>query len=119
MAKRGLKKSGQAKLNSDSKTLAFIAAFFGIIGFIIAIIAKRDDKYVMYYAKHSLVIFIIAVVAAVISGVLGWLPVIGWVISAALYLLVIITWVMNWAFSLTGERKQIPLITDFAEKFNF
>ena len=68
MAKRGSKKSGQAKLNSDSKTLAFIAAFFGIIGFIIAIIAKRDDKYVMYYAKHSLVIFIIAVIAGVIGG---------------------------------------------------
>ena len=33
----------------DSTIYAFLATILSIIGFIIAIIAKKDDKYVMYY----------------------------------------------------------------------
>ncbi|MCX5704306.1 MAG: hypothetical protein NT066_07465, partial [Candidatus Omnitrophica bacterium] len=44
--------------DDDSKLFAWLATFFLIIGFIIALVTKKDNKYVMFYAKQSLVIFI-------------------------------------------------------------
>ena len=46
----------------DHKGRAFITVFFSIVGFLIAILAWKDDKYVMFYAKQSLVIFVFGVV---------------------------------------------------------
>jgi hypothetical protein len=40
----------------DSTIYAFLATILSIVGFIIAIIAKRDDKYVMYYNVFNKII---------------------------------------------------------------
>ena len=117
MAKRKIKKTKEAK-KEDSKLFAFLAAFFSIVGFLIALIAKKEDKYVMYYAKQSLVIFIIAVAAGIASGLFGWIPIIRWIIAAGLNILVFILWLVSWIYALSGEMKHIPIVSDFAEKIN-
>ena len=43
--------------------------------FIIAPIVKKDDKYVIFYAKQSLIVFLVYVIAAVVIII----PVIGWI----------------------------------------
>jgi len=113
MAKKekGVKRNDKAE---DSKTYAFLATFLSIIGFIIALVTKKNDKYVMYYAKQSLVIFLIYVIAAVIAII----PAIGSVISTILYLIGAIFWIISWIYALSGEEKRIWLISDFADKFN-
>ena len=100
----------------NKKLFAFLATFLSIIGFVIAIIANRKDKYVMYYAKQSLVIFIFAVIAGAITRVFVWIPIIGWLISFAINVLIIIAWIMSWLNALSGMKKEIPLISDFADK---
>lgn len=124
MAKKRIQKKAniknyKSKKNDDSKLFAWLATFLSIIGFIVAIIAKKQDKYVMYYAKISLVIFLIAVVASIINMIIGWIPIIGWIISFGLSVLVIIIWLVSWIFALSGEEKNIPVISDWAKKFNF
>jgi|SRR3989344_197561 len=104
------------KKEGDSKLFAFLATFFSIIGFIIALILKRDDKYVMFYAKQSLVIFIIAIIAGIIDKLLFFVLVIGDIISTALSLLVLLIWLMSWIYSLSGEMKSVPLIGEYAKK---
>jgi uncharacterized membrane protein len=116
--KRANKKENKIKLKDDnSKLFAWLATFLSIIGFIVAFIAKRNDKYVMYYASHSLVIFIIAVIAGLIQTIVGSLPIIGWIIKTGLSVLILVIWLVSWIFALSGEKKEMPLITDWAMKF--
>ena len=99
------------KKEDDSKLFAFLATFLSIIGFIIALIAKKDDKYVMHYAKQSLVIFIVFIIA--IIG--GWLPFIGVVVKLIINIIGAILWIISWIYALSGEFKKVPLIGDYAE----
>ena len=101
----------------DNKLFAFLAVFLGIIGFLIAILAKKDDKYVMYYAKQSLVLFI----AYMLVYLLGlFIPIIGWFVILPIGgLVMLVLWIMGLVYSLSGEMKPVPLVGKFAEKFNF
>lgn len=97
----------------EAKIFAFLAIFLTIIGFIIVLIAKKDNKYAMYYAKQGLVLFI----AYVIVWIAGIIPFIGWYIIWPLGLLALfILWVIGIVYAFSGEEKPIPLIGTFAEK---
>ena len=102
----------------ESKTYAFLATFLSIVGFIIAILTKKDDKYVMHYAKQSLVLFIAWVVMGIVSAILHLIPVIGGVISWILYALMTILWILSWVYALSGETKYLPVIGVFGDKIN-
>ena len=106
----------QVSKEDDSKLFAFLATFLGIIGFIIALVAKKENKYVMFYAKQSLVIFI----AYVIAWIIFMIPVIGWFLIGPLaYLFVTIMWIISWVYALSGQEKEVPIIGQYAQKFNF
>ena len=102
----------------DSTIYAFLATILSIIGFIIAIVAKRDDKYVMYYAKHSLVIFIIGCVGGVLGAIINWIPIIGPIINFGIFIIVFLAWILSWIYALSGKQKTIPIITDLALRFD-
>lgn len=107
-----------AKKNDDRKLFAFLATFLGIVGFIIAIVTKKDDKYVMFYAKQSLVVFIVAVVGAIISSIIGIIPIFGWIVSGAIKLFVLVLWIFSWANALSDQEKETPIVGQYAKKFN-
>lgn len=105
-----------SKKEDDRKMFAFLATFLSIIGFIIVLLTKKEDKYVMFYAKQSLVVFI----AYVIAGVIMMIPFIGWFVLGPLaYLIVTILWIFSWAYALSDEQKEVPIVGKYAEKFNF
>ncbi len=104
-----------SKKGDDSKLFAFLATFLSIIGFIIALIVRRDDKYVMHYAGQSLVVFIVALIAWVLQG-LAVIPVLGWIISVALNLIVLILWLFSWIYALSGEEKVVPVVGYLGKK---
>ena len=104
------------KNKDDSKVYAFITTFFGIIGFIIAMISWKDDKYVMFYAKQSLVIFIFSICVFVFSAIIGWIPIIGWILTAILYIGLLVIWVMSWINALSNEKRKLFLVSNFTDK---
>ena len=82
MPNKKMKKDvNQKKGKKDSVLFAFLATFLSIIGFVIALISKREDRYVMYYAKQSLVIFIIGAIAGILGSLLKWIPIIGTIVK--------------------------------------
>lgn len=103
----------------DEVVFGFLAAFLSIIGFIIALAFKKDNKYVMHYAKLSLVIFIIGAIFAVIVIAVKPILIIGEIIYTVLYLVWFVLWLMSWIFALTGEIREIPIISDYAKKLKF
>ena len=98
----------------DSKTWAFLGVFLTVIGFIIVLLTKKDDQYVMYYAKHGLIIF----VAWVILSLIGKIPVVGWFIYVIGGIGLLVLWVMAFIAALSGEKKRFLLLTDLAEKIH-
>lgn len=112
MAKKQMKKEDEKKL------YAFLGVFLTVIGFIIALVTKKDDKYVMFYAKQGLVLFFAWIIAAFAAMIFWILPLIGNFISGLIYLLVVILWIIGIIYSLSGEMKKIPIVGDLAEKIN-
>ncbi len=111
-------KKKKVSQKSDGKLEAFVTTFLSIVGFVIALIAWRDNKYVMFYAKQSLVVFIVAVIAGIINSVLIWIPLIGWIINAALGIIVFVLWLLSWIYALSGEKKEVPIVGVWGRKIN-
>ncbi|MBW3015849.1 DUF4870 domain-containing protein [Candidatus Woesearchaeota archaeon] len=97
-------------MKHDSKTWAFLSTFLSIVGFILALLMKKDDDYVMFYAKQSLIVFIFAIIGSVVAAV----PFIGWIISGIIGILVIILWLFSWVYALSGHKKEVPVIGGLA-----
>ncbi len=95
--------------DDDKKLYAFISSFFTIVGFIIALILWRKDKYIMHYAKHGLVLFIAQAVIIVLGSFLYFL-------SSVLWVLWVILWIVSWMNSFSGKMKKTFLIGDLADK---
>ncbi|MEK6959086.1 MAG: DUF4870 domain-containing protein [archaeon] len=96
--------------DGNSKIFAFLAVFLGIIGFLIVLLAKKDDDYAMYYAKQSLIIFIGIIISQLLMLVL---------IGIILLPIMLILWILALLNALSGEKKPTPLIGKFADKINF
>lgn len=110
MAKKGSEKG-------DRKLFAFLGVFLTVIGYIIALATKKDDDYVMFYAKQGLVLFIAWIIIWAVSFIFWFIPFIGWVVMALLYLAMVLLWVVGMIYSVSGEKKYIPVIGKFADKF--
>ena len=114
MAKKIIKKNNQnSKEIEEGKVFAFLGIFLTVIGFIIVLLAKKDNKYAMFYAKQGLILFI----AYAIISVAGMIPFIGWFLILPLgSLFLFILWIIGIIYALSGEEKDIPLIGEFAKK---
>lgn len=113
------KKEEKIKKVDDKKLFAFIATFLSIIGFVIALLARKDDKYVMFYAKQSLVIFIISAIAGILFPFFSLIPIIGSVIKVGLNIIIFILWLVSWIYALSGEKKDVLIVGEYAKKIKF
>lgn len=102
--------------DSDRKLFAFLGVFLTVIGFVIALALKKNDKYVMYYAKQGLVLFIAWIILWVVGVVFMFVPVFGWLVMMVLYLGIFVLWIYGIIYSLSGQMRPIPLIGSFADK---
>ena len=112
------KNINQGKKEDNKKLFAFLATFLSLVGFIIALIVKKKDAYVMYYAKQGIVIFIIGVIAGIISDILIWIPIMGGLIRFSLNILIFIAWLISWINALSGKKKEIFIISYWSKKIN-
>ncbi|MBM3234462.1 hypothetical protein FJZ19_05210 [Candidatus Pacearchaeota archaeon] len=112
-------KREKSSKKDDKIIFAFLATFLSIIGFVIALIAKKDDKYVMFYAKQSLVIFIVCAILGVAAKILLIIPIIGAIINFAVIIITFIIWLLSWIYALSGKEKLVPVVGEYARKFRF
>lgn len=107
------KKVVKKSANNDYNLEAFVTTFLSIIGFVIALIAWKENKYVMFYAKQSLMIFIVLV----IGSIAGVVPVIGWIIGGVVSVVGLVLWIVSWIYALSGEMKEVPFVGKYARDF--
>ena len=99
---------------SDDKLWGFLAVFLGIIGFVLVLLIERRNKYAMYYAKQSLLLFIAGVVVSAVMMV----PIFGWITAPFLGLILFVLWIIGWVNALSGKMKPIPIIGKYADKID-
>lgn len=108
MTKKKVRKKKSEK--EEKRVRAFVTVFFSIVGFLIALILWRKDKYTMFYAGESLVLFI----GVLIAFLVDLIPVVGTIFWVFLGIL----WVITWIYALQGEQKKTWIVGDLAEKIN-
>ncbi len=108
------KKKIKLKKDDDSKLFAFLAIFLSVVGFIIALLAKRNNGYVMFYAKQSLILFIGFVGAWVINII----PILGQIISVIMHVILIVLWIIALVNSISGKKIETPIIGKYAKEIN-
>jgi uncharacterized membrane protein len=114
-----VKKNKQSNSKKDSRIFAFLATFLSIVGFLIALLVKKEDKYVMFYAKQSLVLFIGFIIAGIVNGILQLIPVLGFIISSIISLFMTILWIFSWVYALSEKEKELPIIGQYAKNLKF
>lgn len=102
---------------ADGKIFGFLAYLLSLVGFLIVMLAKKENKFAMYHAKQGLVLFIFEVIVYFVGGLI---PVLGWfVILPVGGIFVLVLKIMGIVNSLNGQEKPLPMIGQFGEKFNF
>lgn len=89
----------------QGKTMGGIA-YFGLLGFLIAFLTSKENKYVMYHAQQSLMLVICMIVVPI--------PVIGWIIGLGVFVL----FIMGLIAGFGGQIKPLPVIGNLAFKLN-
>ena len=103
----------------DSKIYAFLAALLSIVGVVIAVLAWRKDKYAMFYAAQSLVIFIAAVVVAILRPLLKLIPILGIIIIVVLTVIVALCWLISWIYALSGKEQYAWFLGKWSKGLKF
>ena len=102
-------------MDSNDK-LYSVLGYFGIL-FLIPILAGKTE-FTRFHGNQGLVLFIAdaisGVAAAIISTILGFIPVIGWIlaplVSGAIGILLLVLMIMGIVGAVQGEMKPLPII---------
>lgn len=88
----------------DKKTTG-IVAYLTLIGLIIAFVAG-DKEGAKFHLNQALVL----VLANIILGMVGAIPLIGWLVSIVGGIFVFVCWIIGLVAAIQDEEKEVPLI---------
>jgi len=96
----------------EGPNMVAILSYIGIL-VLIPLFAVKDDEFVKYHAKQGLVLFIAEIATIFVS----WIPILGWLIGFLAGIIWLVLAIMGILSVVKGEKKQLPLIGQFADKF--
>lgn len=99
--------------NSQQGNAMAILSYLGIL-VIIPLLVAKDDEFVRYHSKQGLVLLVVGVVGMFI----GVIPIIGWLLAPFITLAWLIFAIMGIINVLKGKKKELPIIGQYAEKFD-
>lgn len=98
--------------NTNNKSIALLS-YLGIL-VLVPLLTAKDDEFVQFHAKQGLVLLIAAIAISIINVI----PVLGQIVSFLGWLACLVLVVMGIMNVLNGEKKPLPLIGQYASKFN-
>jgi len=110
------KKPKKRKIDGETKFLAFLGIFLPMVGYLINLIIRHDDDYVMYYSKQGLVLFVFGLILELVVVLLQTLIINLTFLDSLLWIFLVIIWVVGWMNALSGEKKSTIIIGDLVEK---
>ena len=104
-------KSG--KENEGGINAIALLSYLSIL-FLVPLLAAKEDNFAQYHAKQGLTLFI----ASVVGMFIGVIPILGWILAPFISLACIILAIIGLVNVVKGEKKELPLIGQYAKKFN-
>lgn len=101
----------------EGKTFAAIG-YLGIL-FLVPLLAAKDNKFAQFHAKQGMLVFIVGIVAVILSVVFLFIPCLGWAIALILCLGWLVLAIMGIVKALQGEYWKMPVLGDWAEQLKF
>ncbi len=104
----------QEKSQEETKEVNMIAilSYLGIL-VIIPLLVAKGDEFVQYHAKQGLVLLVVGVV----SMFIGVVPIIGWILAPFIFLACLILALIGIINVLKKQKKQLPIIGQYAKNF--
>ena len=99
---------------NEGKLWAILSYIFILWIFPIWVI-KPKNKFAVYHAKQGLVLFIAAIILSIITSI----PFFGWFIGFAGWLIWVVLFIIGIVNAVNNKKKPLPLIGQFAKKFDF
>lgn len=104
-----------------SRYVALCAYVFSVVGAVVVLAVRRDDRFAVYHAKQSLGLALLALLALLAWAVAGWLvswiPYIGFILAMASFALVIaayitlaISWIIGMKYALAFKIRPVPVV---------
>ena len=110
MAKATSTKAKSTPSKSNDTAMAVVAY---ILFFIPLLTESKNDPFVMFHVKQGLVLLITGVAVSI----LGMIPILG-LLALPLNLVLFVLWIMGILNALNGEKKELPIIGQYASKIN-
>lgn len=109
----------QSELKFDPKDIEqnkgmTVLSYIGILC-LIPLLANKESKFAQAHAKQGLALFLVAVLAGVVTAI----PVIGWIVGSLSMVLVVVLEIVNIVKVLQGQFWQMPVLYDLSKKLNF
>lgn len=97
-----------------------VVAAIGYISILcfIPLLLERDSKYAQFHAKQGIVLLVVEVAIFLLSGVLAFIPVLGWLVLMILNISVVVLAIMGIIKALDGELWEMPVLGQYAKKIN-
>lgn len=92
-----------------------IISYLGILVLIPLVTDAKNDPYVNFHIKQGLALLI----AGVIAGIVGIVPIIGWFLFPFLMVAMLIFTVWGIINAATGKMKELPIVGKLAHNFHF
>jgi len=106
--------STEAKKIAPKEKNTGMAMVAYIVFFIPLLTESKDDPFVKFHVKQGLTLF----VAWIAMGFASMIPLIGWTLAPFLSLAMLALMVIGIMNAGKGEKKPLPLIGGFADRFN-
>lgn len=98
-----------------SEDRAYAALSYLWVLSLVPLFFKRQSAYVQFHAKQGFLLF----VAEVVIGVVAVIPVLGWIIGFLGWLAAVVLSVLGIIAALTGKEWVMPVLGEYAKKWNF
>lgn len=97
-------------LSTKDKALSALA-YFGIL-FFLPLVAADNQQYGKFHANQGLILFVFNVLLGIVSGILGFIPLIGWIVGRVVNVIQIIYLILGIVNGATGRMQKLPFIGD-------
>lgn len=117
---------------AENEKLVAILSYF-LVGMIwYAVDEKmRKSKLATFHVKQALNLLVVSIIFSVVASILGFIimllmfiPVIGWIIGGLIGLVILLVqiglfvlWIFGLVYSFNEEKKVLPIIGQYAEKY--
>jgi uncharacterized membrane protein len=99
--------------SSGSKQNTGMAIVAYLLFFVPLLTDSKNDPFVKYHVKQSLMIFLVGIA----SGVVNVIPVLGQIVWAVCMIALPVLWIIGLINASKGEMKPLPLIGKYAEEW--